>query len=81
METADPTTFGDLLKRLRKRQHITQAVLAAQLGQHPNTLSKWERGINLPESKSKVQQLAYHLGLPREKAQHLYDMWVLGRLG
>jgi DNA-binding transcriptional regulator YiaG len=40
MLLVDATDFA----RLRKRLELTQEGLAAQLGVHPMTVSRWERG-------------------------------------
>src|SRR5262245_15340201 len=63
METRDSTPFGDLLKTLRKQKHLTQQTLAARVGVNFNTISKWERGLNLPDSKGIVLEVARQLRL------------------
>ncbi len=41
--------FGERLKNLRKERGITQQALADKLNVHPQTISKWERGISQPD--------------------------------
>jgi tetratricopeptide (TPR) repeat protein len=63
MPSLDAYPFGELLIALRTRRCITQQTLAASLGLHRNTISKWERGLCLPESKTLVLELARQLRL------------------
>ena len=42
-------SFNQTLKRLRTERGITQEQLANKLGVHFQTVSKWERGIVLPD--------------------------------
>lgn len=41
--------FGEQLKNRRKESGISQSELAERLGVHIQTVSKWERGIMLPD--------------------------------
>ncbi len=43
--------FGYLLRNYRVMRGISRVVLAEQLGCSPNTISLWERNIELPEQK------------------------------
>jgi tetratricopeptide (TPR) repeat protein len=63
MDTTTLSSFGELLKTLRKQSKVNQQELATRLGMHLNTISKWERGICLPESKTIVLELANQLHL------------------
>jgi tetratricopeptide (TPR) repeat protein len=63
MDTTTLSSFGELLKTLRKQGKVNQQELATRLGVHFNTISKWERGICLPESKTIVLELANQLHL------------------
>jgi tetratricopeptide (TPR) repeat protein len=63
MDAMTLSSFGDLLKTLRKQSRVNQQELASRLGVHLNTISKWERGICLPESKTIVLELAHQLHL------------------
>ena len=46
----DARTFGNYLSRMRKAQGLTQAELAEQLHVTDKAVSRWERGIGLPDS-------------------------------
>jgi tetratricopeptide (TPR) repeat protein len=63
MDTTTLSSFGDLLKTLRKQSKVNQQELASRLGVHRNTISKWECGMYLPESKTIVLELARQLDL------------------
>ena len=63
MDGLAQTSFGELLKALRKRQRLTQQELATRLGVHRNTIRVWECGDYLPETKAMVLELARHLRL------------------
>ena len=58
--------FGERLKKLRKQAGITQQELAEILNVHPQTVSKWERGISEPDM-AMYGQLADVLGVSLEK--------------
>ena len=73
METSLPTTFGDLLQTLRKQRHVNQQTLADKLGIHINTISKWERGICLPNSKGMVLELAHQLRLNERETRQILE--------
>jgi transcriptional regulator with XRE-family HTH domain len=36
------------VRRIRKRRHLTQGELAAELGVHVNSVSRWETGVHPP---------------------------------
>ena len=59
-------TFGERIKELRKAAGITQTGLAEKLNLHPQTVSKWERGISEPDI-SQLGDLAEALGITLEK--------------
>jgi Predicted transcriptional regulators len=46
----DTKKIGTFIARCRKDKQMTQKQLAEQLGVSDKSISKWERGINLPES-------------------------------
>src|SRR5215472_4802032 len=73
MQTSEPTTFGELLKTLRTRRHVTQQTLAARVGVNFNTISKWERGLYLPESKTLVLEVARQLRLSEAETRALLE--------
>ncbi len=58
--------FGERLKKLRKQAGITQQELAEILNVHPQTVSKWERGISEPDM-AMYGQLADVLGVSLEE--------------
>lgn len=57
--------IGERLKELRKASDVTQTALADALGVHPQTVSKWERGVSEPDI-SQLGDLAAALGVPLE---------------
>src|SRR6266487_355035 len=73
MSSMDARPFGELLVTLRKQHGITQFALAAKLDVHRNTVSKWERGVCLPESKTLVLELAHQLRLDMYNTQRLLE--------
>ena len=58
----DARTFGNYLSRMRKAQGLTQAELAEQLHVTDKAVSRWERGIGLPDINT-LEPLADALGL------------------
>ncbi len=73
MFSMDARPFGELLVTLRKQHGFTQFTLAAKLDVHRNTVSKWERGVCLPESKTLVLELAHQLRLDMYNTQRLLE--------
>ncbi len=73
MDATKSAPFGDLLKALRKQKHVNQRVLSARLGVHYNTVSKWERGMCLPDSKGMVLELAKELCLDEHETRLLLE--------
>ncbi|MBQ6273830.1 MAG: helix-turn-helix domain-containing protein [Oscillospiraceae bacterium] len=53
----NPVQFGAFLKEERSKKNLTQAQLAEELHVTPAAVSKWERGICLPEL-TKLEDLA-----------------------
>ena len=43
------TTFGDLLKHLRRRQHLTQLELSIAVGYSEAQISRLEKNLRLPD--------------------------------
>ena len=41
--------IGDLIRRLRREQGLTQLQLASALGVTDKAVSKWERGLGCPD--------------------------------
>lgn len=73
MDAHESVPFGDLLKTLRKEKRVSQQDLAARLGVHYNTVSKWERGMCLPDSKGMVLELAKELCLNERETRILLE--------
>ncbi|HEY7420277.1 MAG TPA: helix-turn-helix domain-containing protein, partial [Ktedonobacteraceae bacterium] len=73
MDTTTLSSFGELLKTLRKRSKVSQQEVATRLGVHLNTISKWERGICLPESKTMMLELAHQLHLDTHATRLLLE--------
>lgn len=74
MDRAPATApFGDLLRGLRQRVHLTQQGLAQRIGVHRNTISGWQRGDYLPESRAMVLELARHLRLGETDTRRLLE--------
>ena len=60
------TTFGDLLKRLRKRAGMTQDDLAAAIGYSRSLVGALERNDRLPDVEVVIQTYLPALGLQEE---------------
>jgi transcriptional regulator with XRE-family HTH domain len=45
---ADPTWLAARLRELRESAGLTQPLLAGKVGCRPETVSRWERGLNQP---------------------------------
>lgn len=58
--------FSERLKEMRKAANITQTQLADKLNLHPQTVSKWERGLSEPDI-SQLGEIAAALGITMEK--------------
>ena len=65
----DARTFGNYLSRMRKAQGLTQAELAEQLHVTDKAVSRWERGIGLPDINT-LEPLADALGLTLADLMH-----------
>jgi transcriptional regulator with XRE-family HTH domain/tetratricopeptide (TPR) repeat protein len=72
------SSFGDMLKALRKRKCLTQQELAFRVGVHRNTIGTWEQGHFLPESKTIVLELAHQLHLTAQETHHLLEASLTG---
>jgi predicted ATPase/DNA-binding XRE family transcriptional regulator len=66
MSAFNPTTFGDLLKQLRKRAGLTQRELAAAVGYSLPFISNLELNQRLPDVQVVVQSFIPALGLQDE---------------
>ena len=58
--------FAERLKELRRASTLTQSQLAERLELHPQTVSKWERGLSEPDI-SQLGALSEALGVSLEK--------------
>ena len=58
----DAKKLGQFIAQLRKEQYMTQADLARKLQVTDKAVSKWERGIGLPDINS-IESLAEALGV------------------
>ena len=58
----DQIKIGRFISENRKKQNLTQEQLAEQLNISKNAVSKWERGLNLPDV-SIMQDLCKILGI------------------
>lgn len=57
---------GKLILRLRKENHMTQKQLADAMNISDKTISKWERGLGLPDV-SLLRELSEILGINVER--------------
>ena len=64
--------FGAFLARTRKACGLTQADLAAQLHVTDKAVSRWERGVGLPDINT-LEPLADALGLTLSDLMHCRD--------
>ena len=58
----DQRDIGKFIASCRKNREMPQSELAEKLGVSINAVSKWERGINLPDY-SNLQELCSVLGI------------------
>jgi len=78
---ATTTTFGDFLKRLRKRAGMTQDDLAAATGYSRSLIAALERNLRLPGVEVVIQTYLPALGLQEEPllAAQLVELAALAR--
>ena len=48
---------GMTIKALREKRHFTQAELADRIGVSSKTVSKWEKGLSVPDAQT-LQRIA-----------------------
>ena len=75
-----PESFGERLRRLRKKSGLTQEQLADAVGVNHNSVSRWENNIDIPKTQS-IKALAKALGvseadLLNDAPKHSGD-WIL----
>ena len=68
----DAKTFGAFLAQVRRAQGLTQAELAEQLHVTDKAVSRWERGVGLPDINT-LEPLADALGLSLADLMHCHD--------
>ena len=68
----DAKMFGAFLARVRRAQGLTQAELAQQLHVTDKAVSRWERGVGLPDINT-LEPLADALGLSLADLMHCHD--------
>lgn len=68
----DAKTFGAFLALVRRAQGLTQAELAEQLHVTDKAVSRWERGVGLPDINT-LEPLADALGLSLADLMHCHD--------
>lgn len=68
----DAKMFGAFLARVRREQGLTQAELAEQLHVTDKAVSRWERGVGLPDINT-LEPLADALGLSLADLMHCHD--------
>ena len=49
------TAIGSYIARKRREQNLTQEQLAQQLGVSNKTISKWEKGMSVPDSEQLIK--------------------------
>ena len=70
----DAKDFGVFLAKTRKARGLTQAHLAEELHVTDKAVSRWERGIGLPDINT-LEPLANALGLTLSDLMHCRDPW------
>lgn len=68
----DAKEFGAFLAQVRRERNMTQAELAQQLHVTDKAVSRWERGIGLPDINT-LEPLADVLGLTLADLMHCHD--------
>ena len=68
----DAKMFGAFLAQVRRVQGLTQAELAEQLHVTDKAVSRWERGVGLPDINT-LEPLADALGLSLADLMHCHD--------
>lgn len=67
----DAKMFGAFLAQVRRAQGLTQAELAEQLHVTDKAVSRWERGVGLPDINT-LEPLADALGLSLADLMHCH---------
>lgn len=72
-ERINPQSFGELLRVYRKRSRLTQKQLAERLALHANSISSWELGTYLPQTRGLVLEAARQLALSDQETRQLLE--------
>ncbi|MGE5373614.1 MAG: helix-turn-helix domain-containing protein [Bacteroidota bacterium] len=77
------STFGDLLKYLRKREELTQRELAIQVGYSDTQISRLEKNQRVPDAETLMALFvpALHVDREPEWVERLLELARLARLG
>src|SRR5258708_6274038 len=73
VERAIHQSCGEILRAYRKRKRMTKKQLAQLLETHANTISSWELGTYLPQTRGLVLELARPLGLNDQETRQLLE--------
>ncbi len=73
VEWISPQSFGELLRVYRKRSRLTQRQLAERLALHANSISSWELGTYLPQTRGLVLEIARQLALSDQETRQLLE--------
>jgi transcriptional regulator with XRE-family HTH domain len=71
----EPTTssFGSMLQRFRKRQKLSQHMLAERVGRSRESISLWERGLEYPDTFGIMSALTKELLLDEEEKRLFFE--------
>ena len=80
----DSEKIGNLIKKLREERHLTQREFADEFGVSYQAVSKWERGLNIPDIAI-LREICknYQLSLDEilngnMKENRKFSWWILG---
>lgn len=75
--------LGDTIKMLRKKQNVSQEELAMKMHVVRQTVSKWEKGLSVPDAEEVIRlaeifqiSVSELLGIT-EKTKVLQSLWPL----
>lgn len=75
--------LGDTIKKLRKKQNVSQEELALKMHVVRQTVSKWEKGLSVPDAEEVIRlaeifqiSVSELLGIT-EKTKVLQSLWPL----
>lgn len=73
------SSFGEVLKELRNRRHLSRPKLALRLHMHPSSIEKWECGDVLPD-RARVEELSAALLLSETERLFLLEAYAGHRI-